>query len=155
MLAYVFWHRPKAGADIEAYEEAQRSFHATLDVPSASFKLAELPFTAGGGYEDWYLVESWAALGELNARAVDSVRGGSHERAAALAADGWGGIYELTRGPAEIPGGVEWFDKPRGEPSAEFVTALPHESVWRRQLVLGRAPEFCCAAEGADSRQRL
>ncbi|HEX6688350.1 MAG TPA: hypothetical protein VF085_06760 [Solirubrobacterales bacterium] len=146
MLAYVFWHRPGEGVDVATYEQAQRAFHTAIKLESACFRVERLPFAKDGGYEDWYLVEDWAALGELNARAVDSAREGTHDRAAALAAGGWGGLYESVRGPAKIPKGTEWLDKPRGEPAAEFVASLPHESVWRRQLVLGPAPEFCCAA---------
>jgi hypothetical protein len=155
MLAYVFWHRPRRGVDADAYEEAQRSFHAKLEVPSASFRLATLPFTEGSGYEDWYLVESWTAMGVLNDAAVDATRRDHHDRAASLAADGWGGIYSLERGAATIPEGVEWLDKPRGERSAEVIASLPHEAVWRRQLVLGPAPEFCCGAEKSDARQPI
>lgn len=159
MLAYVFWHRPAGGVDGREYEEAQRGFHVSLRYPSACFRLAELPFSAdaendNGGYEDWYLVEDWAALGELNAHAVNAVRD-EHDQAALLAAGGWGAIYELVRGAAEIPAGVEWLDKPRGESSAEFVAALPYDSIWRRQLVLGPAPEFCCSTANVGSRRRL
>lgn len=155
MLAYVFWHRPEAAADVFAYEDAQRAFHAAIEVPSVSFRIDRLPFGEKGGYEDWYLVDDWAALGELNAQAVDSGRRNQHDQAASHAAAGWGSVYELVRGAAEIPAGVEWLDKPRGEPSAEFVASLPHDSVWRRQLVLGPAPEFCCSTTNAVSRTRL
>lgn len=155
MLAYLFWHRPKADVDATSYEDAQRTFHAAIKVPSASFKIGQLPFANGGGYEDWYLVEDWADIGELNDAAVDAVRASSHNRAATLAADGWGGIYLLQRGASQIPDGVEWFDKPRGEPSDGFIAALPHTSVWRRQLVLGPAPEFCGSVPGSPERQRL
>jgi hypothetical protein len=155
MLAYVFWHRPKSGVDTAAYEEAQREFHTSLEVPSASFRLVTLPFTGGSGYEDWYLVEHWAAVGVLNDAAVDATRRNHHDRAASLAADGWGGIYSLERGAGTIPDGVEWLDKPRGEPSEEFIASLPQEAVWRRQLVLGPAPEFCVAVPGSTARQRI
>ncbi len=155
MLAYVFWHRPAAAADVSAYEDAQCAFHAAIEVPSASFRIERLPFREGGGYEDWYLIVDWAALGELNAHAVDAVRREEHDRTASLAAAGWGGVYELVRGAAEIPVGVEWLDKPRDEPSGDFIASLPHDSVWRRQLVLGPAPEFCCSTTNAVSRTRL
>lgn len=155
MLAYVFWHRPEAAADVSVYEDAQRAFHAAIEVPSASFRVERLPFGEGGGYEDWYLVDDWGALGELNESAVDDVRRGQHDRAASHAAAGWGSVYELVRGAAEIPDGVEWLEKPRGKTSAEFVASLPHASVWRRQLVLGPAPEFCGATTNAVSRARL
>jgi hypothetical protein len=156
MLAYVFWHRPKPGVDVADYEEAQRGFHVSLETPSASFRLAELPFRDGpGGYEDWYLVEDWAALGELNAQAVDATRAHPHDRIASLAADGWGGVYALARGVAEIPAGVEWLDKPRAESSREFIASLPHPALWRRELVLGPAPEFCGAGPESSDRERI
>jgi hypothetical protein len=152
MLAYVFWHRPKAGVEAAEYEDAQQAFQATLATPSACFRLAELPFATGGGYEDWYLVDDWAGIGELNDAAVDATRRGTHDQAASLAADGWGGVYELLQGAAEIPTGIEWLDKPRGTPLDEFIALLPHQGVWRRQLVLGPAPEFCCSRPETDAR---
>lgn len=156
MLAYVFWHQPKTGVEAEEYEGAQREFHALLDSPSACFRIAELPFGNGvGGYEDWYLVESWTAMGELNARAVDERRDDAHGHAASLAAAGWGAIYELVRGTASIPEGTAWVEKPRGEPATEFAASLPHKSIWRRQLVLGPAAEFCGSAASSASRIRL
>lgn len=155
MLAYVFWHRPAAAAEASAYEDAQRAFHAAIEVPSSSFRIDRLPFGKGGGYEDWYLVDDWAALGELNESAVDSARRNQHDQAASHATAGWGSIYELVRGVGEIPQGVEWLDKPRGAPSEEFIASLPHASIWRRQLVLGPAPELCCATANPGSRVRL
>jgi hypothetical protein len=155
MLAYLFWHRPKPDSDVAAYEDAQRAFHAGLDVPSACFRLAELPFGGDAGYEDWYLIEDWQELGELNRAAVDPTRGPFHNRAASSAAMGWGGVYSLMRGPAAIPDGVEWLDKRRGDPSDDFVAALPHDAVWRRQLVLGPAPEFCVSAAPSPSREQI
>lgn len=155
MLAYLFWHQPREGVDLAAYEDAQRSFHAEIEVESACFRVESLPFREGDGYEDWYLVESWAQLGELNARAVDSTRRPAHDRAASMAAVGWGGLYGLVRGEAMIPVGVEWLDKPRSESSEEFIASLPHESVWRRQLVLGPAPELCCTTPATDTRIAL
>lgn len=155
MLAYVFWHRPKPDADVEAYEDAQRAFHAAIEVPSACFKVDPLPFAEGGGYEDWYLVENWAAVGQLNTHAVDAIRERFHSRAASHAATGWGGIYELVRGTVAIPDGVEWIDKPRTKSSEEFVAALPNEVVWRRQLVLGPAPEFCVMTPTSASRRPI
>jgi hypothetical protein len=48
MLAYVFWHRPEAAADSLAYEDAQRSFHAAVEVPSASFGSNDFPSVREG-----------------------------------------------------------------------------------------------------------
>ena len=156
MLAYVFWHQPRPGADIGSCEEAQRAFQASLEVESACFRLAELPFDRDrGGYEDWYLVESWAGLGELNRMAVDQGRRPAHDRAAAEAMNGWGGVYALVRGPASIPAGVRWLDKPRGEPGKRFLEALPEPTVWQRQMVLGPGAEFCAASPASDGRTKI
>lgn len=156
VLAYVFWHRPRPDADQDAYEEAQRLFHRELEGETACFRVASLPFEARSGYEDWYLVEDWAALGELNGRAVDRRRRESHDEAAALAAEGWGAIYGLLRGEPLIPRAVEWREKPRGRPAAEHATSSRAEVVWRRQLVLGPAPELCLGSRGpAPGRESI
>jgi hypothetical protein len=149
LLAYLFWHRLRPGIDAAAYEEAQREFHERLEVPSACFRLEQLPFDPGAGYEDWYLVEDWRALGELNAAAVDGQRGDAHDRAAALVGEGWGAVYASLRGPVAIPESVRWSSKPPG-PSLDQALedvggGVP---VWRRQLVLGPAPEICVGAGG-------
>lgn len=155
MLAYLFWHRPGAEVDKAEYEEALRGFHSELENRSACFRVDELPFERGPGYEDWYLVDDWASLGELNEAAVDPVRRPAHDRAAADAAAGWGGIYLHVRGSAEIPDGAEWHDKPPLIPTQTFLADLPETTIWRRELVLGPAPEFCVAIPGAGGRERV
>jgi hypothetical protein len=156
MLAYVFWHRPRRDTDLAAYENAQRAFHSSLETPSASFRVAELPFGDGeSGYEDWYLVEGWEGLGELNRTAVDSARLHVHDHAAADSANGWGGVYSLVRGPASILDGVAWLQKPRGESSGSFIASLPGTTVWQRQMVLGPGPEFCVAVPKSVDRERI
>jgi hypothetical protein len=152
VLAYVFWHRPKADVDPAAYEGAQRAFHQNVNVPSACFRLTRLPFAQDGGYEDWYLVDGWAELGALNDTAIDAARRTDHDRAAGMAASGWGSVYELVRGPAEIPAGINWRDKERGRPTGAFLDSLDADAIWRRQLVLGPAPEFCLSAPTSDRR---
>ncbi len=155
MLAYLFWHRRGPDVDQSEYEEVQREFHAALETESASFRLGELPFDPSPGYEDWYLVEDWAALGVLNDSAVDSIRRPAHDRAASGAGAGWGGLYMLVRGPAAIPDGADWYEKPRLVPTKTFLADLPETTIWRRQLVLGPAPEFCVTVPGAPSRERV
>ena len=152
MLAYVFWHQPGDAVDRIDYEEGLRVFHDALDSHSESFRLERLPFATGGGYEDWYLVDSWSALGDLNERAVDTQHRSQHDRVATGTARGWGGIYELVQGERQIPAGTEWFDKPRGEPSEGFLATRPEETIWRRQMVLGPAPEFCAAVAVTPAR---
>ncbi len=156
MLAYVFWHQPRPGADLGAYEQAQRGFHARLGVRSASFRLDSLPFgDNAAGYEDWYLVEDWHGLGELNAAAVDPPRRPHHDLAAALAGAGWGGIYALLRGEFAPPEQASWIEKPPGEAVEDFVAAHNAASIWRRQMVLGPAPEACLSSPGGGSRTQI
>ncbi|HWA54150.1 MAG TPA: hypothetical protein VG816_08260 [Solirubrobacterales bacterium] len=152
MLAYVFWHRPGDGVDPNEYEEGLRAFHRSLDYRSAAFRLEQLPFGTGGGYEDWYLVEDWSALGDLNQRAVDSRHRPRHDQVAAGTARGWGGIYELVRGAGGVPRATRWLDKPLDEPSDRFLASLGEGTIWRRQLVLGPAPEYCAEAAEAAGR---
>ena len=144
MLAYVFWHRPRDDVDRDRYEDALRRFHDSLENPSGAFRLDRLPFGDADGYEDWYLVEDWAALGELNAAAVDASHGGYHDAAAELVAEGWGGVYALVRGEAEPPTTASWRWKPPSDPAA---------AVWQRQMVLGPAPEYC--VPGGDAAGRV
>jgi hypothetical protein len=156
MLAFVFWHRPAAGVD--RYEARLAEFHAVLaaDPPpgyggSRAFEAVEAPWLAGKGhaYEDWYLVDDWAALGTLNEHAVSGARAAPHDAAAARAAFGTGGIYALVAGPAAPPAHphAAWVAKPTGMAYPEFHAALaaalpPGASAWRRQLTLGPAAEY-------------
>jgi hypothetical protein len=152
MLAYVFWHRPRHGVGRREYEEAQRAFQRSLGTRSACFRLAALPFAERDGYEDWYLVEDWSGLGELNALAVDAAHRPGHDAAAALAGEGWGGVYALIRGEATIPAGAEWLERPRGVEAGELLAPAEAECVWQRQLVLGPAPELCLAGAPSPAR---
>lgn len=145
MLAYVFWHRPRGDADVARYETALSEFHDSLANASACFRLDALPFgDRDPGYEDWYLVDDWAALGELNAAAVDEHHRGRHDAAADLAVHGWGGVYALVGGPAEPPAATRWQDDRPDDAGA---------AVWQRQMVLGPAPEYCVA--GGDPAGRV
>jgi len=144
MLAYVFWHRPQPGTPLADYEEGLRAFHGRVSVPSASFRVSALPFgDADAGYEDWYLVASWAALGELNAAAVSGARRPPHDAVARLAADGWGAVYLLVRGHARPPTTTRWVSKPSTESYDAFLAGTPAPTVWQRQMTLGPASEFC------------
>jgi hypothetical protein len=146
-LAYLFWHTPAEGVATDDYESALRDFHDTLSVPSASFRLAVLPFEARAGYEDWYLVEHWRELGELNLAAVAAPRRAHHDAVAHRSAHGWGGVYGLLRGPAHPPHAVRWMAKPAELAYDAFLDSLNAGAVWQRQMVLGPAPEFCLAGD--------
>jgi hypothetical protein len=164
VLAYVFWHRPADGQDAAEYERALARFHAVLagSPPGAyggscAIALGDAPWLAGGGaaYEDWYLVPSWAALGELNERAVTGARASPHDAAAARAAAGVAGVCALVAGTPEPPahGWRAWLAKPPGLGYEEFHVALAAvlpdgAAAWQRQMTLGPAGEYALSASG-------
>ena len=141
MLAYVFWHRPRVGVAAADYERRLVGFHSRLAAPSASFRISSLPFAEGAGYEDWYLVEAWADLGDLNARAVSGLRRDHHDTVAEVADEGWGGVYALLRGDRRPPLNTRWVSKPVGESYEVFLSTVQAPAVWQRQMVLGPAPD--------------
>lgn len=136
LLAYVFRHRARAGADAVEYKAGLVAFHRSLRAESPagfrrslSCRVEAAPWIAGGdaagGYEDWYVVDDSAALDPLNAAAVSGARRGPHDRAAA--------------------GAAAW---PEGMRYAEFEARLrgwigEQAAVWQRQMVLGPASEYC------------
>lgn len=157
MLAYTFWHWPRAGADASEYERRQQEFHAALaEHPPAGFRGSTTAGVAAPwatGYEDWYRVEDYAALGTLNQAAAAHARAAPHDAAAALAGGGTGGLYVLRAGrPLHHPTHAHWLVKPTGMHYGELLAALApvveHSggALWMRQLVLGPAPEFCLRA---------
>jgi hypothetical protein len=193
VLAYLFWHRPGPEAAAEGYEDAQLAFHRSLAhgrpvgmLGSALLRAPEMPWlpdpaggtgTGTGGYEDWYLVEDFAALGVLNEAAVGRGHRTSHDRAARHVRAGAGGLYGLyerpprdggegegsagSGGPAErLFDGVDtavWVAREPGSAEPALGALLGDgapaggASLWRRRLVLGPAPEFCLLADGASA----
>jgi hypothetical protein len=170
MLAYVFWHRPAAGVHEGEYERSLARFHHSLaQNPPAGFaasvtlRAPELPWLpareegAGVGYEDWYLVENWTALGVLEAAAVSRGHAGAHDRAAREMGAGTGAVYRALEGagsPADAHLAV-WVTRPPESPDPRIADLLedgfdPERSVlFGRCLVLGPAPELCLlSAEG-------
>ena len=179
MLAYVFWHRPLDDSAVEAYERAEIAFHRSLAHArpagmrgSAAFRVAELPWLApppdaaglqpqGGaaGYEDWYLVEDYTALGILNEAAVAHGHRTVHDELARRFGTGAGGLYGLVEG--ELAPGLDsigeaslaiWVARTPGSERRGLGELLgdgmdpDRASLWRRQLVFGPAPEFCLLA---------
>jgi hypothetical protein len=153
VLAYVFWHRPAAVVDANAYEAALAAFHITLAanppagfVDSAALRTDTAPWLPGDGpaYEDWYAVEGWEALGELNAGAVTGPRAAPHDAVAFEAGAGAGAVYRLLAGEGLSARAAAWLPKPDGEPRDAFHAALAATggAVWMRQMVLGPAPEY-------------
>ena len=161
MLAYVFWHVPAADVSPADYEARLASFHAELRSgepawlgPTTTVALPAAPWLEGAaGYEDWYLVEDFAALGTLNAGAVSGARKPPHDAAAAAARSGVAGLMGHVAGlllpPA--PAWAAWLSKPAGAGydtfHADLAAALPAgASAWQRQMTLGPATEYCVMA---------
>jgi hypothetical protein len=139
-LAYVFWHWP---AWPEGYEDRIRRFHEALARPGAvTFRLERPPFAdESGAYEDWYPVDGWAAIGELNDHAITGARKAPHDEVAEASRKGAGAIFRRIDG-----------DLPLAE--VRFAAWTPQRpaaisgdaAVWQRQLVLGPAPEYAVLA---------
>jgi hypothetical protein len=159
VLAYVFWHWRHSSADRAEYESAQQAFQRSLSAsPSAGFirsfshAIAGAPWANGGGeaYEDWYLVRDSAALDPLDVAAVTAGRKGPHDAAAAMAANGTAGLFQLKVGtPPTAPQSAQWFAKPSGLSHPQVFAAIEPAlrpvggSLWMRRMTLGPSPEFC------------
>jgi hypothetical protein len=157
-LAYLFWHWPRSGAHLRTYERDLLKFHAALAarpspgfVRSVTFAVGGVPWLPGhhDSYEDWYLVDDWTAVGDLNRAAVGPAHAGPHAQVAHQAAGGTAGLYALHAG-SDAPGqtAASWFAKPPGWRYVELLAALggcleQGSALWQRQLTLGPAPEFC------------
>jgi hypothetical protein len=165
VLAYLFWHRPLDSVGVEAYEQAQLAFHRSLArsrpvgmCGSASFRVPSIPWLSGEpGYEDWYLLEDYTALGVLNEAAVGHGHRTPHDEAARRFGGGAGGLYGLVEGErsdvlAAAGKLAVWVARPPGSERRPLAELLgdgmdPRSaSLWRRQLVFGPAPEFCLLA---------
>lgn len=156
MLAYLFWHRPYPSADIPGYEESLLNFQRRLSEQpppgfhaAGSYRIPAVPWLGGrAGYEDWcYLDGSWA-LDPLNGFAVAGAAKAPHDAAAAQMEIGYGGLWSLMWGTPDLAERrtVTWLTRPRGivwRAALEPVrTQFPNATCWRRQMVLGPAPEF-------------
>jgi hypothetical protein len=163
VLAYVFWHVPRPSVEAEDYEASLAGFHAALRAAggpwlgaTTTFALGSVPWLGGAaGYEDWYLVDGFAALGTLNAAAVTGAPRAPHDAAAHASRTGIAGIMGHvagTRLPA-APGRAAWIAKPDGVGYRDFHAQLaerlpPGASAWQRQMVLGPATEYCILSDG-------
>jgi hypothetical protein len=163
VLAYVFWHRPRPHVATAHYEASLARFHETLAAhPPQGFRaswrvqLDQAPWLDAGGaaYEDWYMVDDWAALGRLDDAAVQGARRTPHDAVAAEAGSGTAGIYRRMLGAPEPAGAhATWFGKPDGLAYADLGEALDGRlggldaSLWQRQMTLGPTPEFCLLAD--------
>jgi hypothetical protein len=160
MLAYVFRHWPSQVSDRVDYEATLLQFHRSIANESPAgfhrsfvFGLAQASWIGVSGpiYEDWYLVENFAALESLNEGAVSGKNRSPHDSIAQRASGGSGALYRLRAGQAHFTKArmALWFSKPRGLPYAEFYAGVPNEALnaggglWERQMVLGSSPECC------------
>jgi hypothetical protein len=150
VLAYVFSHRPASGVDVAAYEESLRQFHAALATAAPRGFASSTTFRVDGGFSDWYLVESSAALDVLNAAAVSGATAPVHDAAAQMATDPSGKLLSLASGEPSMKAGFEVrFAKPAGIAYVDLYarlrtwTSISGVSLWRRMMVLGPPPEFC------------
>jgi hypothetical protein len=157
LLAYLFFHRPETNADVRAYEDGLRRFHAALATAQLDGFAGSNTFRVGDRYCDWYLVEGSAVLDRLNEAAVSGARSALHASVAGLAADGAGKLLRLASGTYDDGPGYEVrFSKPRGMTYSELYSRLepwtrqPRVSLWRRMMVLGPPPEFCMLAPDAQ-----
>jgi hypothetical protein len=161
MLAYLLWHRPADGIERATYEHACERFHRSLHRSppagfrgSAVFRIAECPWLApahDGAYEDWYLLDDFAALGVLNEAAVAHGHRSSHDGLARRFGTGAGGLYRTLEGNPDLASAAlaVWVARPPGAGARAMGELLgdgmhpEHASLWRRQLVFGPAPEYC------------
>jgi len=162
LLAYVFWHVPRAGIEAREYELAHCAFHDELRASGVQgmrgvriFRLDGIPWLDGAaGYEDWHLLDDSSALDLLNRAAVSEARQRPHDRVAALAGAGTAGLYGLRMGTAIEPAIAYWLAKPNGMSYAGFEAAMAPLvangcALWGRRMTLGPTPEFCLHAPAA------
>jgi len=97
----------------------------------------------------------------FNEAAVAGAHKTPHDRTAHAAAGGAGGLYRFQGGALD-PGDASaaaWLGKPDGMGYAAFEARLrgwtdgARVGLWRRQMVLGPAPEFCLLAPLAHHEQ--
>jgi hypothetical protein len=169
VLAYLSWHRAAAGVQPETYEQALEHFHRSLAHRppggfrgSAALRLGELPWLApvagaapsASGYEDWYLLDDWSAVGVLEEAAVARGHETAHRTIAARAGAATSSVYRLIEGsprPSATDVAVWVAHEPghdRDSPAALLGDGMDptRDGLWRRCLGLGPAPEYCLLA---------
>ncbi len=178
MLAYLSWHRAAPEVEPAAYEQALERFHRSLAHRppngfrgSAAFALAELPWLPVGadgkrapqqdgvGYEDWYLLDDWAAVGVLEEAAVSHGHLTAHHKVASMAGAATGSVYRLIEGQARLDAAAVavWVTRSPGHENPSLAALLGDGmdpllgGLWRRCLGLGPAPELCLLVSEAPS----
>ena len=160
MLAYVFWHWPQSTIARSSYLDHLADFHKTLasNKPGGfrrsivfSIRGANWLNTKSEAFEEWYLLDDSAAMDPLNEAAVTGPCEIPHNKVAAEAADGTGGLYRFREGHEDLARSrfAVWLSKPNGVSYRDFFAALqpltsqPGVGLWGRQMTLGPTTEFC------------
>ena len=145
------------------YEQRLAAFHAALRAaPSpglgdtAVLGLGAVPWLGGArGYEDWYLVDGFPALGALNEAAVARPAARAARRRRGVGgAPAWRASWATWRASRcrRVPAGRRGSPSRRGCPTArrtrELAGALAGTGAagWQRQMTLGPATEYCVLA---------
>ena len=106
------------------------------------------------GYEDWYLVDGWSAVGVLEEAAVARGHQSSHAAVAAMTSVSKGAIYRLIEGLPRLERAplAVWVKRSPGHAPVTIEDLLADgmerdaAGLWRRCLGLGPAPEYCLLA---------
>jgi hypothetical protein len=106
------------------------------------------------GYEDWYLVDGWSAVGVLEEAAVARGHQSSHAAVAAMTGVTTGAIYRLIEGLPRLERAplAVWVKRSPGHAPVTIEDLLADgiegdaAGLWRRCLGLGPAPEYCLLA---------
>lgn len=165
MIAYMFWHVPRAGADEAVYAARLARFQEELEqagtavtglaADPVSFRLGDVPWINAGRpvYLDCYLMDGTARMDTLNGAAVNGTLAAPHANIAALYGSGAGSLYGARIGTPhpEMALHAYWFSKPAGMTYPELDDAVgpilgDYGCLLRRMMVLGPSPEFCLIA---------
>jgi hypothetical protein len=164
ILGYAFWHRPRPGISLRAYERRLLAFQSSLKahppdglIDALSFREEVSPWSRRRSttYEDWYLVRDFQSLGNLNDAAVANPNKRPHDEVAKDASGGAGGLYRLLSDDLRLQDALfaTWIRKPSRTPYQTFLYGLAKlagdgkTDLWQRQMVLGPASEFCIHSE--------
>lgn len=162
MIAYLFWHVPRAGVDEAQYAAKLARFQeeleqvggsvSGLDADPAAFRVDDVAWINAGRtvYVDLYLMSDSSKMDVLNGAAVKDGMAAAHGEIAALYGSGAGSLYGVRTGTVDPVQAKHayWFSKPAGMSYAELDLALAPSvdlgaAVLRRMMVLGPSPEFC------------